>query len=127
MTKIPKIGDQLDAFEEFNRQRRDDKLKEMAQEKEAQEVKRRDQIDRLLARSVDDLSPSDFSDFKDELQAYDQRFRLFKKEYDSASNGTAKEEIHKKMVFPQTHDDEAYREIAKLYLKFRKVLQEGRH
>ncbi len=120
---------------EFEREQNADRRK-------AQEAKQVEHLKYLLASNYWDLSLDDFKEFTEELSAYQQRLLGFKKEArkieqeinEGKGNTNAKQkeigesnlDLHWKSVFPEVNDDPEYRDLALLWIKYKKVLQQSK-
>lgn len=75
-----------------------------------------------LLQTNDDIPLSEFEDIMPEIKTYALRLSMFRKDYQTLVAGDAKQKAYLILTNP-VHDDEEYRDSARLYLKYIKAMK----
>lgn len=112
------FGEQLNLHKQF----------EEADAKRQAEEKLRDEIGFLDSRTVNDLIQSgklntleDFAPFKKQIDFYAKRYQEFNQQFNDAPAGPEKEKIHWLRINPGSLDEEKFRGLARLFVRYKEV------
>lgn len=112
------LGEQLNLHKQF----------EEADLKRQAEEKLKDEIELLDSKHVDDLIQSgklntleDFAPFKKQIDFYEKRYQEFNQRFNDAPSGPEKQKIYWLRVEPESLDEEKYRGLARLFIRYQKV------
>ncbi|MDP3836934.1 MAG: hypothetical protein Q8Q67_02440 [bacterium] len=79
---------------------------------------------KLLRAREDLLKIADFADIMPEIKAYEIRMLMLRASYEAALPGEDKQRAYQTLVNPDLHDEEIYRDSARLYLKYLEVAKQ---